>query len=83
MNIDLMHGDCLELMKQIPDKSIDMILCDLPYGTTRNKWDKVIDISKIFENYKQKIKNGGGNCFILPAAFYIGFNQREPKMVQI
>ena len=57
--VNLQRGDCLELMKNIPDKSVDMILCDLPYGTTQNKWDKVIDISKIFENYKQKIKNGG------------------------
>lgn len=38
----LLHGDCLELMKKIPDKSIDMILCDLPYGTTACKWDNVI-----------------------------------------
>ena len=40
--IDLMHGDCLELMKQIPDKSVDMILCDLPFiyqKKTENKWD--------------------------------------------
>ena len=57
--VDLQQGDCLELMKSLPDKSVDMILCDLPYGTTCNKWDKVIDISKIFEFYKQKIKNGG------------------------
>ena len=41
-NIKLMQGDCLELMKDIPDKSIDMILCDLPYGKTRNKWDNII-----------------------------------------
>ena len=58
--IDLQQGDCLELMANIPDHSIDMVLCDLPYGTTRNKWDKVIDISKIFEKYKQVIKVGGG-----------------------
>lgn len=40
--ITLMQGDCIELMKNIPDKSIDMVLCDLPYGTTRNKWDSII-----------------------------------------
>lgn len=39
----LIHGDCLEEMKTLPDKSIDMILCDLPYGTTKNSWDSVID----------------------------------------
>lgn len=40
-DFQLMHGDCLELMKQLPDASVDMILCDLPYGTTQNKWDSV------------------------------------------
>ena len=46
-NYELLNGDCLELMKNIPDKSIDMILCDLPYGTTnRNKWDVIIKIGK-------------------------------------
>lgn len=40
--INLKQGDCLELMKDIPDKSIDMILCDLPYGTTASNWDVVI-----------------------------------------
>ena len=42
----LLRGDCLELMKQVPDKSIDLILCDLPYGTTALKWDKVLDKNK-------------------------------------
>lgn len=41
VEIKLLHGDCLELMKEIPDKSIDMILCDLPYGVTACKWDIV------------------------------------------
>ena len=44
----LLCGDCLELMKGIPDKSIDMILCDLPYGTTRCRWDSVIDFSGLW-----------------------------------
>ena len=43
---ELWNGDCLELMKNIPDKSIDMILCDLPYGTTACKWDSIIDLNK-------------------------------------
>lgn len=53
------QGDCLELMKEIPDKSIDMILCDLPYGVTRNKWDKQIDLEKIWCEYKRIIKEKG------------------------
>ena len=53
------QGDCLELMKEIPDKSIDMILCDLPYGTTRNKWDSVIPLNKLWEQYERIIKDNG------------------------
>ncbi|EKN3733730.1 site-specific DNA-methyltransferase [Yersinia enterocolitica] len=51
--INLMHGDCLELMKEIPDASVDMVLCDLPYGTTQNKWDSVIDLVSLWEQYKR------------------------------
>ena len=50
-------GDCLEVMKNIEDKSIDMILCDLPYGTTSCKWDIVIDFDLLWEQYKRIIKN--------------------------
>ena len=52
-------GDCLELMKQIPDKSIDMILCDLPYGTTACKWDTVIPFEPLWEQYNRIIKDNG------------------------
>lgn len=51
-------GDCLELMKQIPDNSIDMILCDLPYGTTNAKWDVIIPFDKLWEQYKRITKDG-------------------------
>lgn len=44
----LLNGDCLRLMEDIPDKSIDMILCDLPYGTTRCRWDSMIDFSALW-----------------------------------
>ena len=57
--IDLRQGDCLELMKDIPDKSIDMILCDLPYGTTACKWDIVIPFDKLWEQYNRIIKDNG------------------------
>lgn len=57
--ITLKKGDCLELMKDIPDKSIDMILCDLPYGTTANKWDVVISLDSLWEQYKRIIKENG------------------------
>ena len=57
--IDIRQGDCLELMKDIPDKSIDMILCDLPYGTTACKWDVIIPFDKLWEQYNRIIKDNG------------------------
>ena len=51
--------DCLEGMKLIPDKSIDMILCDLPYGTTACKWDTIIPFEPLWEQYKRIIKDNG------------------------
>lgn len=59
MRVDLRCGDCLEIMKDIPDKSIDMILCDLPYGTTRNKWDSIIPLDKLWNEYERIIKDNG------------------------
>ncbi len=55
----VIQGDCLEVMPYIPEKSIDMILCDLPYGTTQNKWDSVIDLDKLWKEYKRIIKDNG------------------------
>ena len=52
----LIHGDCLEEMKNIPDKSVDLILCDLPYGITQNKWDSIIDLNLMWRQYKRIIK---------------------------
>ena len=60
IEINKIHqGDCLELMKDIPDKSVDMILCDLPYGTTACKWDVIIPFDKLWEHYKRIIKDKG------------------------
>ena len=55
----IIQGDCLEVMKNMPDKSIDMILCDLPYGTTQNKWDSIIDLTELWEHYERIIKDHG------------------------
>lgn len=54
-----MQGDCLELMKDIPDGSVDMILADLPYGTTACKWDAVIPFEPLWEQYERVIKDNG------------------------
>ena len=57
--MQLIHGDCLEKMNDIPDKSVDMVLCDLPYGTTACKWDVVIPFEPLWEQYKRIIKDRG------------------------
>jgi site-specific DNA-methyltransferase (adenine-specific) len=73
MNIDLMRGDCLDLMKNIPDNSIDLICCDLPYGTTdvhggkksKNRfleWDNIIPLDKLWVEYKRILKDKGVVC---------------------
>ena len=59
-DIELWNGDCLELMDNIPDKSVDCIITDLPYGQTqRNKWDSVIPFESLWKQYKRIIKDNG------------------------
>ena len=62
------QGDCLELMKEIPDGSIDMILCDLPYGVTDCAWDCVIPYDDLWREYRRIIKRGGGTLHFLVAS---------------
>ena len=61
-NSDLQLGNCLELMKEIPDKSVDFICCDPPYGTTSIKWDEVLDFNAMWEQYGRIIKPKGMIC---------------------
>lgn len=58
-NIELYCGDCLDIMPQIEDKSINLILCDLPYGTTKCKWDVIIPFDKLWSEYNRIIKDDG------------------------
>lgn len=55
----VIKGDCLEVMKEIPEKSVDMILCDLPYGTTQNHWDSIIPMDQLWAHYERIIKDRG------------------------
>lgn len=59
MKYNLINGDCLQLMESIPDNSIDMILCDLPYGITASNWDKPLDYLKLWGHYERLIKSNG------------------------
>lgn len=60
--ITLLKGDCLELMKSVPDKSIDLILCDLPFGMTRASWDIPLDLTMLWNEYDRIIKDNGAIC---------------------
>lgn len=73
-------GDCLELMKDIPDKSVDMILCDLPYGTTKCKWDNVIPFDPLWEQYKRVIKPNGAIVLTASQPFTSMLVMSNPKM---
>lgn len=65
----LLQGDCLEIMKEIPAGSVDMVLCDLPYGTTRNKWDTTIPIAMLWTQYNRIIKDNGAICLFAQLPF--------------
>jgi len=73
-------GDCLEVMKDIPDKSIDMILCDLPYGTTACKWDTIIPFEPLWEQYKRIIKDNGAIVLTASQPFTSALVMSNPKM---
>lgn len=78
--IDIKQGDCLELMKEIPDKSIDMILCDLPYGTTHNKWDNIISLDALWRGYERVIKDNGAIVLFGDGMFTANLMLSNPKM---
>ena len=69
LKIDLKQGNCLELMKDIPDKSIDLILCDLPYNMTSMKWDCLIPFDRLWEQYK-RIINDRGNIVLFSTGLF-------------
>ena len=78
----LMQGDCLELMKTLPDNSVDMILCDLPYGTTACKWDTVIPFAPLWAQYKRIAKRNAAIVLTASQPFttaLIASNMREFK----
>jgi site-specific DNA-methyltransferase (adenine-specific)/modification methylase len=56
---NIFQADCMDLMRKLPSKSVDMILCDLPYGTTQNKWDSVIPLDELWKEYLRIIKDNG------------------------
>lgn len=77
--IDLMKGDCLDLMSAIPDGSVDMILCDLPYGITACKWDSVIPFEPLWAHYKRVIKPNGAIVLFGSQPFTSALVMSNPK----
>jgi len=76
----IIQGDCLEGMKDIPDKSIDMILCDLPYGTTACSWDTIIPFEPLWEQYKRIIKDNGAIVLTASQPFTSALVMSDVKM---
>lgn len=76
----LYNADCLEVMPWLKDKSIDMILCDLPYGVTQNKSDIVIPLEQLWTEYKRIIKDNGVIALFAQGIFYVDLIQSNRKM---
>lgn len=74
------QGDCLDVMKDIPDKSVDMILADLPYGTTACKWDSIIPFEPLWEQYERVIKDNGAIVLTASQPFTSALVMSNPKL---
>jgi site-specific DNA-methyltransferase (adenine-specific) len=77
---EILLGDCLELMKDIPNGSVDMILCDLPYGTTACMWDTIIPFDKLWEQYERIIKPNGAIVLTASQPFTSALVMSNPKL---
>lgn len=77
---NVFEGDCLEIMKQLPDNSIDMVLCDLPYGTTQNKWDSIIPLDELWHQYRRIVKDNGAIVLTSQGMFTAELMISNPKM---
>jgi len=78
--IDLRLGDCLEVMRGIPDGSVDMILCDLPYGTTACKWDTVIPFEPLWAQYRRVAKRNAAIVLTATQPFASALLMSQPRM---
>lgn len=79
-NVQLHQGDCLKLLGEVRDGSIDLILADLPYGTTRNKWDQVIPLDRLWEQYERIITNNGVIALFGDEPFASQLRLSNPKL---
>lgn len=80
VNYQAFNGDCLTGMSLIPDRSVDLILCDLPYGTTRNKWDMIIPFADLWKQYERIIKDNGAIILFADGLFTVQLIQSNTKL---
>lgn len=78
--MNLLQGDCLDLMKDIPDGNVDMVLCDLPYGRTKNRWDEVIPFNPLWEQYRRIVKKNGAIVLFADGMFMAKLMSSNPAM---
>lgn len=76
---NIIEGDSIEVMSRIPDNSIDMVLADLPYGTTQNKWDSVIPLEDLWKEYNRVVKDDGAMVFTASGLFTAQLMMSNPK----
>lgn len=76
---NVIEGDSIEVMSRIPDNSIDMVLADLPYGTTQNKWDSVIPLEDLWQEYNRVVKDDGAMVFTASGLFTAQLMMSNPK----
>ena len=85
MDINLIHGDCLVEMRSLPDKSVDMVLCDLPYEVLNKsnknaQWDRLLPFDKLWEQYERVIKDNGAIVLFAQGMFTAQLMMSNPKL---
>lgn len=76
----VIEGDCINVMRQLPDGCIDMVLCDLPYGTTQNKWDSIVPLDELWAEYKRIVKPNGAIVLTSQGLFTASLIMSQPKL---
>ena len=76
----VIEGDCIEVMRHLPNDCIDMVLCDLPYGTTQNKWDSIVPLDELWAEYKRIVKSNGAIVLTSQGLFTAMLIMSQPKL---
>ena len=76
----VIEGDCIEVMRHLPNDCIDMVLCDLPYGTTQNKWDSIVPLDELWAEYKRIVKPNGAIVLTSQGLFTAALIMSQPKL---